>query len=437
MRIAYLAAGAGGSYCGACTRDVTLVRGLIRRGHDVLLMPVYTPLLVDGPDPSLRRVFYGGINAYLQQHCVLFRHTPRFLDRLLDRPRFLRLVSRFAIETRPEDLGEMTVSVLRGPEGRQAKELEKLVGFLEREERPEAVTLTNSLLAGLAPTLRVRLGVPVVCALQGEESFVERLGPPHRDRALDLLRGHARSIDLFIAPGEAYADEMASFLAVDRERVRVVRTGIDLETYRPPATPEREPFRIGFLSRLSPAKGLDVLCEAFRILARQRSEEIVLAVAGQAVSRRNRFWKRLLKDLARDGLAERVEYAGAVDLAGKVAFLQRCSVFSVPSRYPERRAVAVLEALACGVPVVLPSGRGYEEVVSLTGGGTLVEPDDAEALARGLAALLDRPDEAQRMARSAVEGTAKHFSADLMVDRMLEEYRDLLGLEANASSAEE
>jgi len=181
---------------------------------------------------------------------------------------------------------------------------------------------------------------------------------------------------------------------------------------------------------------LDILCEAFRILARRRAERIALAVAGQAAGRGNRFWKRLLKDLEGDGLADRVEYAGEVDLEGKAAFLRGCSVFSVPSRYSERRAVAVLEALACGVPVVVPERPGYDEVVSLTGGGVLVAPDDPDALAEGLARLLDHPDDALRMSRSAVEGVRKHFSANLMVDRTLQVYDDLVGREVGSAAAQ-
>ena len=133
MRITYIAAGAAGSYCGACARDVALCRGLIARGHDVLLVPLYTPLRSDLPMPRVERVFYGGINAWLQDRSGLFRKTPRFVDWIFDRPWLLNLVARAAIETRPEELGAMTVSVLRGAEGPQRKELEKLVAFLEEK----------------------------------------------------------------------------------------------------------------------------------------------------------------------------------------------------------------------------------------------------------------------------------------------------------------
>jgi hypothetical protein len=67
MKIVYLAAGAGGMYCGSCLHDNTLARALVRLGEDVLLVPTYTPLRTDEPDVSQRRMFFGGINVYLQQ----------------------------------------------------------------------------------------------------------------------------------------------------------------------------------------------------------------------------------------------------------------------------------------------------------------------------------------------------------------------------------
>src|SRR5919199_2955225 len=130
MRFAYITAGAAGMYCGSCLHDNTLVAALSRLGHDALLIPTYTPIRTDEPDVSQPRVFFGGINVYLQQKLALFRHTPWFLDRLLDAPRLLRWVSRFAVKTQAADLGELTVSVLEGEHGHQAKEVDKLVAWL-------------------------------------------------------------------------------------------------------------------------------------------------------------------------------------------------------------------------------------------------------------------------------------------------------------------
>src|SRR3954462_4203531 len=136
MRIAFITSGAAGMYCGSCMRDNTLVAALRRLGQDPLLIPTYTPIRTDEPDVSQRRVFFGGINVYLQQKSWLFRHTPWLFDRLLDFPRLLRWVSRFAVRTKYNDLGEMTVSMLKGSDGKQRKEVAKLTGWLAAEVKP-------------------------------------------------------------------------------------------------------------------------------------------------------------------------------------------------------------------------------------------------------------------------------------------------------------
>ena len=101
MRIAYLAAGAAGMYCGSCLHDNTLAAALLKLGEDVVLVPIYTPIRTDERDVSEPRVFFGGINAYLQQKFPLFRRTPRWLDGWLDHPALLRLVARARRERRP------------------------------------------------------------------------------------------------------------------------------------------------------------------------------------------------------------------------------------------------------------------------------------------------------------------------------------------------
>src|SRR5207247_1976614 len=114
MRIPYTSACSAGMYCGSCLHDNTLVAALIAQGHDALLIPTYTPIRTDEPDMSQPRVFFGGINVYLQQKLALFRHTPWSLDRFLDAPGLLRWVSRFAVKTQADELAELTLSMLQG-----------------------------------------------------------------------------------------------------------------------------------------------------------------------------------------------------------------------------------------------------------------------------------------------------------------------------------
>src|SRR5579884_3217164 len=209
MKIAYITAGAGGMFCGSCLHDNTLVTALIAQGHDALLIPTYTPMRTDERDVSIHRVFFGGINVFLQQKLALFRHTPRLLDRLLDGRGLLRLVSRLAVKTKAEDLGDLTVSMLKGEHGYQRKEVERLVDWLAEEVRPDIVNLTNVLLSGIVHEVKRRLRVPVLGTLPSRSIAAHPRALPgdgrlHRDEWLlrrfhgwlprDSARAHSRRL---------------------------------------------------------------------------------------------------------------------------------------------------------------------------------------------------------------------------------------------------
>ena len=149
MRILSFTGGAGAMYCGSCLRDNALAAALLARGHDVVLTPVYTPTRTDERNVSRAQVFFGGISVFLEQQVPLFRHTPRVFDRLWDAPWVIRLATKRQIKVDPASLGEMTVSMLRGERGFQAKEIAKLLEWLRREPRFDVVNLPYALLIGL------------------------------------------------------------------------------------------------------------------------------------------------------------------------------------------------------------------------------------------------------------------------------------------------
>ena len=66
MKIAYITAGAAGMYCGSCLHDNTLAAALMAKGHEVALIPTYTPTRTDEEDVSIDRVFYGAVNVFLE-----------------------------------------------------------------------------------------------------------------------------------------------------------------------------------------------------------------------------------------------------------------------------------------------------------------------------------------------------------------------------------
>ncbi len=433
LRVVHLAAGAGAMYCGACAHDAALVRGMVARGHDVQMVPLYTPLRLDGGAPlPTSRVFLGGINAYLEQASLLFRHTPAWLEGLLDNEALLRWVSRFAVTVNPAELGPMTVSVLHGREGRQRREIDKLLHYLEHIARPDLLSITNSLLSAIAPEVKARLGVPVVCSVQGEDAFVAAMPEPFRSEARGLIQRHAASIDLFLSPGEAYADVMSGFLAIPRDRMRVVRVGVETGDYAPAEAPAA-PTVVGYLSVIHRPKGLDLLVEAMGRLVTEQEREVLLRVAGRPLDMR--YWRGVQRALRDAGLEGRFQYAGEVDRAGKIAFLHGCHVFCAPTRVAESRGVAVLEAMACGVPVVAPRAGIFPEIADLTGGAALFEPGEAGSLAAVLGGLLDRPAERAARGRAAREGVLRGFAADTMVERTLAEYRALVARRTAGAAA--
>ena len=422
MRVVYIAAGAGGSYCGACMRDTGLTRGLVARGHEVEFLSLYTPVRADTPPPGECRIFYGGINVFLEQHFQALRHAPEFLGRLFDSEWLLDFVGRFAIDTKPEDLGEMTVSVLRGAEGRQAAELEKLMRFLKSGPRPDVVHITNSMLSAIAPAVKEALGAAVVTNLQGEDAFIERLGEPWRGEAVALIHRHASA-----ALAGAILQRRGAALAkhADRSRITVIRPGIDLAAYAGERETPSDTFRIGYLSRITRAKGVDLLLEAFRLLEQERPGSSTLEIAGEVAGSERDFWEGELRHLNATGLGGRVRYVGSPDLEGKAKFLKRLSVFALPSRTGERQAVACLEALAAGCPVVLADHEVEREIVTLTGGGILVPPNDARALAEGLGRLRDDASLARTLGQRGAAGVRTHFSMDTMVEKTVEMYTKL------------
>ena len=176
MKILSITAGAANMYCGSCLRDNALAAELLRRGHDVTLMPFYTPTLTDEVNVSSgNQVLFGGISVYLAQHVPLSANTPRLLDRLWDAAPVIKALAGRSMKTDPRMLGEMTVSMLKGEHGHQKKEFDKLVEWLKDEPPPDIVNLPNSLLIAMAGPIRRTLKRPVVVTMQGEDLFLDGL----------------------------------------------------------------------------------------------------------------------------------------------------------------------------------------------------------------------------------------------------------------------
>ena len=411
-------------YCGSCFRDNGLAAELIARGHDVTLIPVYTPTRTDEANVSRPDVLFGGISVYLQQYSSLFRRTPRFLDRLWDSPRVIDAFAGRGVSPDARVLGELTISTLQGEKGVLRKEFEKLVEWTRDEPPPDVINLPNSLLIAMAEPLKRAFRRPVLCTLQGEELFLSELPAPYRDRALALIREHVRHVDQFIAVSDYCAEFMTRFLAIPRDRMSVVPLGISMAGYeRQPQSAADDEYRVGYFARVAPEKGLHVLADAYvRFRRRVGPARIALHAAGYMAPHHRAYLEKARDILKQAGLAGEFSYRGALDRQGKLAFLRSLNVLSVPATYDEPKGMFLLESMASGVPVVQPRRGAFTEVVEKTGGGLLVAPDDPEAIAEGLHVLWSDRALSAQLANKAFEGVRAHYTIAASATRQLEVY---------------
>jgi glycosyltransferase involved in cell wall biosynthesis len=413
-------------YCGSCLRDNALARALLDAGQDVLLIPTYTPTRTDDVNVSMPRVFLGGINIYLQQHFSLFRNSPQILDRLWDFKPILKLVTQLGMSVDPTDLGNLTVSMLRGTKGFLKKEIVKLVRFL-KEISPEIVNLPNSMLISLAPAIKAEMKVPVCCTLQGEDLFLESLREPFREESLRLIRENADCVDAFIAVSNFGARGMAEYLGIDRNRIHVVPLGMNFDGFESGNARDTDYYTIGYLARIAPEKGLHFLCDAYRILtSRSALRASRLHAAGYLAPEQKSYLAGIRQSMDSWGLSNQFHYHGELDRTEKLNFLKSLNAFSVPGIYDDPKGLFLLEAMACGIPVVQPRRGAFSEIVETTGGGLLVEPDSPEALAEGLLDLWQDPQRRIKLGDQGSRAVRDHYSSARMAEAALAVYQSLL-----------
>lgn len=437
MHIVQITPGAGAMYCGNCFRDNALVRELRRAGHEVTMVPLYLPLTLDEEDESAATpIFFGGISVYLEQKSNLFQRAPQWLRRLLASRKLLAWAGTRAAKTKAAEVGDMMLSMLRGEDGRQARELDELIAWLKTQPKPDVVCLSNALLVGMARKLKAELNAPVVCTLQGEDAFLDGLPDSHRERAWQLLRERSADVDHFIAPSRYFGDVMMRRLSLPPGKKSVVHNGINLDGYGDkwrgtgdtnaarndfvsPVT--RHPsLVIGYLARMSKDKGLDTLVETF-IALKQRGNvaRLKLQIAGSCGPGDEPFVKSLRKRLAEAGYIGDVAFLPNLSRAEKIDFLRGLTVFSAPALYGEAFGLYVIEAQAAGVPVVQPRHAAFPEIIEATGGGVLCEPGDVNSLADKLEALLLNPSLAQTLGETGRRNTFEKFSVAAMTRDIL------------------
>jgi glycosyltransferase involved in cell wall biosynthesis len=424
MRFLIITPGAGGMYCGNCLRDNALAAALRRAGYDVLMLPLYLPMTLDEPSAaSPSPMFFGGVNVYLSQQIGWYRSAPAWIRRLFDSPRILKWAAGKAAKTRAADVGELNLSMLRGEEGSQSRELDDLIVWLKQQPRPDAVLLSNALLVGFVRRLRRDLGSRVFVCLQGEDAFLDDMTEPWRSRSWATLAERGKEADGWISPSRYFGERMGGRLGLPEGKVHVAANGIRLDAYRDlparPALAPGSPVHLGFFARMCREKGLDVVVDAFIRLRARGCRNLRLLVGGGCGPGDQPYVGELKNRILSAGLSGDVEFHPNVTHAEKAAFFGRCDVVSVPARQTEAFGLYIVEALAAGAPMVQPRKFAFPELMADTGGGIVYDGDGPEALAAALEPLVLNPAALRAFGEAGRVSVFERYTDRAMADRVV------------------
>jgi glycosyltransferase involved in cell wall biosynthesis len=310
---------------------------------------------------------------------------------------------------------------LRGFRPRVVRELDRIIkaeGVQILHAQRHKAAFYATLAARRNPGLRL---ITTVHGLHRSRSLLRRLG----NRLL------WPRIDTIIAVSEAVKrDILLTNPWLPAERIEVVHNGIDLARFGG-AGQDRGEIRTRFglpvqgwlwgaVGRLAPVKGHDVLLKAWAAggLGRQGGYLVIAGGGGM--------------DRELTALAQELDIAGEVSLAGQVAdipkLLAALDGFVMPSRH-EGFPLAVLEALAAGLPVVASRVGGMPEILgALAGEGDsfLVAPENEQELGKAMLQVMQWPASRREKAQAAIRKQARLFDANRMIARLDALYRGLL-----------
>ena len=319
--------------------------------------------------------------------------------------------------------------MLRGEQGFQRKEIDKLLEWLRTEPKFDVINLPYTLLIGLAEPLRRELGTPICCTLQGEDLFLDGLGEPWRQQSLDLIRAASAHVDLFLPVSRYYLDYMPGFLGIPREKMRMVPLGINTDGYGPRASRPPGPFTIGYFARVAPEKGLHVLAEAYRRLrARPDVGESRLVAAGYLAPEHRGYFDRIVADLRSWGLggSVRVSWRGRSAAEDRVPARPRRALGADAVRGAERHVPAGSDgergSRGAAAPRRVSRGHRARPAAASSSSPTIPKRWSTRWLD-----LWRNPERAAAIGAAGVRGVREHYTVDRMAESVERIYAELAG----------
>ncbi len=428
MKIVNIVPGFGGSfYCGNCLRDSGYTKSLIKLGHDAIMLPIYLPLTIEQTDNENNTpLFYGAVNIYLKQNFKIFRKMPLWLERFFNSNAILRYAAKKAGSTRAEGLEEMTISMLKGDEGFQDKELMELINFLREYEKPDVVHLSNALLIGMAKKIRKELNIPVICSLQDEDVWIDPMRTQYQKKMWDLLHEKSLDIDAFIAVSNYFSEYMQKNMKIPKNKLHTVNIGLDINLYTPFEI-LKKPKNIGFLSRMYKEHGFGLFVDAFIELKKDPNyKEVKAVVSGGYTADDKKYFKEQIKKIKKNNLLNVFEIIDNFEVENRSFFFSKISILSVPVLKGEAFGTYQIESLACGVPLVQPNLGAFSEIIAKSEGGILYAPNTVEKLVESWKSIIYDSEKLAKMSKNGIENAKSFFSNEVLSKEILNVYNKVI-----------
>ncbi|HET9571757.1 MAG TPA: glycosyltransferase family 4 protein [Bacteroidales bacterium] len=427
MKVVQIIPGSGGSfYCGNCMRDSKYIEAIRAQGLEVIIIPMYLPLIPREKNKDDIPVFYGAISIYLKQLFPIFRKAPVWVERLLNSKPMLKFAAGMANSTRSNGLEDMTISMLLGEHGAQREELEKMVDWLQNHYKADVIHLSNALLLGLTHLLKERLNIPVVCSLQDEDVWVDGMDETFKEKTWNLLKEKATEVDRFISVSHYFTSFMKGRLNLPDEKITTLHLGVDPADYVYKNAAEKGK-NIGYLSRLCEENGLDILIDAFILLKGMPGNHAGhLLLTGGHTGDDTHFIAEQKRKINQAGLADQVQFIHDFSPEKRNAFFDQVTLLSVPVRHGEAFGIYLAEAMAAGIPVVQPALGAFPEIVRSSGGGVIYQENTPLDLAETLKELLSDSDKLASLSFQARKSIEKTFNIHALSKEMASIYEQTI-----------
>jgi len=336
----------------------------------------------------------------------------------------LDIAASFSGSTTSEGLEGLTLSMIYGDDDAFRKQVSNLVSWIKEHEQPDIIHLSSSLVIGIAKAIKKEIDIPIVCSLQDEEVWIDKLEKKYADAAWRGILDSAQYINHFVTTSKFYKQMIISrFQQIKTDiitDVSVIYSGVDTAKYaceKYPSTPV-----IGFFYRMNEENGLEILTDAFvRLKQKGGFDNLRLRIGGGNTSSDRKFLKKIRKKL--------LPYKGTVDwcetysLNEHAKFYKEITAICVPLTFDESIGLYLCEAFAAGRPAIEPSTGSFGEIVG--DAGIVYEKNTSDNLATAIEQLLTDEKLHIQCRENALRLSATRYNKEVMADELQKIYNQL------------